>query len=263
MKRSGFMILVIVTVSLILVGCGSSNDLSIKVDKDKIEANENGNAIIDGKVEGDGTLFVNSEKIDEQPSENGNFKVDYKLNNPSDEESISLEYIDDKDNSNSVSTTVVIEANHVVLEKKRQEETEQAAKEEKKRLAEDAKMKKTGYSFEIKGDENNEGKHIVTKYEAGIYTIECTFVPMRKDFELYKDYSDLTGYITVFPDVGEYDMAMDADKGLYDFQLTSELYLNDVQEKYEPSIETKVTDVELQEGNEIRVLNCTIKIVKQ
>lgn len=272
MKKQTVLGLVFVSFGLLLSGCG--NKLSINVDEKQIEAASDGSATITGKVEGEGTLFVDDKKYTKQPSKDGKFEIEYKVSDVTMGDHIEIEYIDAKDNSNKVTSEIDIEPNAEALEKFRQEKAEEEAKQaeeakkkqeeaEKQKQAEEAKMKKTGYTFEVSGDQNNEGKHVISKYEAGTYTIECTFVPKRDDFEQYYDYSDLTGYITVFTDDGKYDSAMDADKAIYDLQLTSPQYLSDVRSHYDPMIETKTESVTLSEGNQVLALNCTIKVTME
>ncbi|MDR1606020.1 MAG: hypothetical protein LBS41_02790 [Streptococcaceae bacterium] len=122
-------------------------------------------------------------------------------------------------------------------------------------------LKSTGYGFKLQGTGDQEAVHIVTAEESGNYTVECLYVPKRSDFETYQDYGDLMVYITVFPDGNKYDIAGDTDKAIFDGTLTSRQYLNDVKNHGYDEIMTE-TSCRISEGNQIMVLNGTVKFTK-
>lgn len=300
LKRYLALIFVLGLMLISLGGC--KNELQLKLNKDTITATKNGRATIEGKVSGRGTLRINGKKAKQQPNKKGKFKINYHLLQTFKQEKVKITYQDDKDTKNKVKKSVTVKANAQAIKSKKkadkieearlkkereerlkQEEEERKAEEkrlaeeqkkeeeEQRRLAEEASKaeaskKKAGYTFNVAGTGDEEGTHVITDDEAGAYTIECYYVPMRAGFHDnpgFEDYSDLTGYITVFSDNQDYDMTMDSEQAKYDYQLTSPEYVDDVHAGYDPTIPTKIITSNLDAGNQIQVLNCSAKFTKK
>lgn len=124
------------------------------------------------------------------------------------------------------------------------------------------KSKQSGYKFNVTGTGNEEGKHIVTSDEAGEYQVECFDVPVSEKFYEYPDSEDLMAFVTVFPDDGNYDIAMDADKAIYNDELCTAANICEFH-KYGIKTAHYSTTMDLQKGNKIMVLNGSVKFTKK
>lgn len=286
-----FIFLAFITLS----ACGK-NDLRLGFEKKYFTANENGIAYVTGQVQGTGNLYVedsNLNKYKVKIDDDKHFKAKYELFDVTKSQTLKFSYIDPKDKGNKLTKKVKIKGNpeKIVAENKREEaEAEKEAEEERKREEAEAKReaaeakkeaeqekkwaaeekaaeatkKPAGYEITMTADGNADAVHDVTKDEAGNYKVECTYVPMRDDFYDFEDYGDLVGYITVFPDGVNRDTSNPTD-ATYDEQVTSPEYFLDVHDNYMGGITTNASDkvFTLNEGNQIRILNATVKFTKQ
>lgn len=126
----------------------------------------------------------------------------------------------------------------------------------------------SGSTFDVSGDANNAGVHVVTEAESGSYTSECTSISretLDKDNQEIQstgstDWQDFQAIVDVYPD------EKSAQEGAFnyneEYSLTTSEYITTLSKNGVHPVMYRYSGVELKAGEAVSVLNGSVTFTK-